>query len=278
MDLRLLGLIAVALSSFSVHARPWYLHQAPSTCTEALSVPTIKLSDLIYLKFVEPDNRYLYSPSEAISDHEYDTANLLAQRLRRKIALLPRVAGFMHVPTVDGIIFNPDGTPDMNFSLKTWMPSSGRGTNLNRKLAQAIEDARRAVETNYNYNRWKEIICKRLSPKVSASEAELECRVHAKLFGILDSPRRPVSLVIDYTQDETAIFQTNYVHGAVKPSLSLTLIPDKPGLDILQAMDEIRVHPVIKEVILLGAHNMFRMNKTGYQMTEYCDFGHTACQ
>ncbi len=252
-----------------------YLYQEPQLCEFLLTTDDVRLSDMIAADLVEPEGQFLYTPSGNVSDHELKTARLLAERLKRPLALLPRLNKTVDVPAVDGVMFNDDGDPVRNFSLKTFMPSQGSQVDLNQKLLATMRVARRSVEKNYNAVRWNEIIPRYLPRSISREDCGLECATHAKIFGVSAQQLRPVTIVIDYTLDHTAVFRLHMRLNGTAPHVYLTLNSYDQGINLLHLMERMRAHPTIKEYVFLGAHHLLSVTETGYQMTEFCDtYGH----
>ncbi len=265
------------LSPVFANALPRYLYETPKFCEYFLSTEGARLSDLIGIELVEPDGGYLYSPRQDISEHELKTAKLLAERLRRPVALLPRLTRSINVPAVDGILFDEDGNPARNFSLKTFIPSAGSTVDLNQKLLATMRVAQHKIETNYAMNRWKEIIIRGLPRSATPENSDSECLTYAKIFGISDQQVRPVTIVIDYTLDPTAVFRLHMQkHPRAAPDVHLTLNSEDRGINILALMRRIHTHPTIEEYVFLGPHHLLSVTEIGFHMTEFCDtFGHS---
>jgi hypothetical protein len=261
------------------------LHQNRKACQQILAAPKVRLHDLVEAGIVEPDNRYLSSPvDETHNEHEYRTALLLAARLRTPIAFIPALSG-VNVPTVDGIIFDKNGDPTHNFSLKTFMPSKSSGGGLNDKLRDTIDRAKEAVDSQYSAHNLRRVVTKYLDPSVSLSDRRKECEVQSKIFGWSHGwynepnspkpPPRPVVLVIDYTLDRSAIFRDHGYMDENDHVVNFLTLNGYEGLSIKDLMLELRAHPTVKEFVFVSPHNMFHIRANGYQMTEFCDhLGH----
>jgi hypothetical protein len=237
--------------------------------------PEVQLSDLIATGLIEPDGRYLYSPREQIDDHEMQTATMLAERLKRSVVLLPRLNKWVAVPAVDGIMFNQEGRPTHNFSIKTFVPPQSGYADSNKKLLGTMRVARQGIERHYDLKRWQEIVRKYFPRSIANTTCMAEAEIYAKIFGLTNGRLRPVSVVIDYTRDPTAEFRLHMRSGSQGPHVYLSLNDYDNGLNVLHLMERIRTHSVVKEYIFLGTHHLLSIRENGYEMTEFCDsFGH----
>jgi hypothetical protein len=271
----MLSWIAIVALSALTWAQPRYLYQRPNLCKYLLSTEQVKLADLIFVKLVEPENEVLHSPADGVSNHERRTATLLATRLNKKIVLLPSLSKGIDIPAVDGIIFDDDGNPLQNFSLKTFFPNRSKGADLNEKLLYTMKVARSSIMKNYTAERWREIISSYISPKTPLADRKMECDIHAKIFGLFDKDPRPVVVVIDYSLDENAIFRLHSRREGDRFSTYLTLDSYDKGVNVLHLMERMREQAIVTEYVFIGRHNMFHVTGEGYQMTEYCDeLGH----
>lgn len=274
---RIISLIFLTLiAPYSPAAPVRLLSDNAGICEHLLKSKMVKLSDLISYAVVEPDGDYLYSPRELITDHELKTATILAERLKRTVAVLPRLNKWMSVPAVDGIMFDRSGKPLNNFSLKTFFPSQRPG-DLNTKLSNTIRTAANQIERNYNMARWSQIARERFPASVSNDTCFSEARLYAKIFGIVRTEVRPITVVIDYTADPTAIFRLGmkFHYQTGLQQAYLTLNDSAEGLSLLDMMDNLRGHASIKEYIFLGVHHVLTVTPDRYEMTEYCDsLGH----
>lgn len=274
-----LPILVFGLLAPSAFAIPKYLYPDTKFCQFFLTAQHVQLADLVEMDVVESEGKYLNAPREYRDPAEFATAKILAERLRQPLALIPRLTKTVNIPAVDGILFNGLGEPVANFSIKTFMPSSGNGRNLNRKLEAVLEQAVKSVENHYSVTRWREILRKFMNaPSVTDADCDQECRTYTKIFGLSDHNVRPVKIVIDYTKDSTAIFRlTGKFEPGQTPRQFLTLnARDDEAIDVTEIMDEIRKHPVIDEYIFLGMHHLLRISATSYQMTEFCDnLGHS---
>jgi hypothetical protein len=265
----ILASLLLLISPFYVHALPDLLHQSPGMCEYFLSSEEVRLADLVGAALIEPDGTFLHSPREGVSDHEFQTAKLLAERLKLHVAVLPRLNKWLAIPAVDGIIFDGEGKALRNFSLKTFFPAQGE---QNKRLAETLRVARRSLETNYSFNRWQEIMRSHFPRKINDEGCNKECEIYAKIFG-LNGQTRPVSIVIDYTLDPRAIFRLHMrkLQDETEPHVFLTLDSQRDGISVTNLMKRMQTHPVIKEYIFIGVHNILSITAKGFSMTEHCD-------
>lgn len=270
-------LILIAITGASAGAAvPRFAHLNTRLCEFVLTTPMMELGDLINSGLVEPEGKYLHTLPEAPRDHEHNTAKLLAERLKRPLVLLPRLSRVVNVPAVDGVLYDANGVPQSNFSLKKFFPSQNTDLDLNDKLLNVMNNARKSVEINYSLPRWREIIGRTLPPTLGAAKCDLECQLYSSIFGVTAHGVRPVSVVIDYTEDPTAVFRLHMKLDEKRiPEVYVTLNSHDRGINVLHLMERIRAHSTVKEYIFLGAHHMLIVNADSYQMSEFCDgLGH----
>lgn len=245
-------------------------------CRTILSFTEPTLKDLETMDFLTKRTPFSYVSNGAITAHELRSGDLLGQRLGQAIALIPSAMS-VDIPAVDGIIFDKDGNPESNFSMKSIRKEDAK--DINRTIKRAINAAEEAIEDRYTPERWREIHNVPL-PEVNQNRWQMHL-ARLRLFGLKGNKQRRVAIVIDYSQIPTAVLRLHHtgLDGSQQTRTGISLNNSLESIvEVNGLIRKARENKIIKDYIFLGSHHLMRVSERGYYLDEFCDsLGHVRC-